>query len=82
MPGDAYQCRLNAGSCMALARRAGTPEAREAYSEMAQTWKRLAAETESDEALFRAISEMDFGEPSEALPPRVETSLTSGIVSF
>ena len=35
---------------------------------MAEAWRRLAAETESDEALLRAIAEMDFGEPYEALP--------------
>jgi hypothetical protein len=35
---------------------------------MAEIWKHLAAENESDEALFRAISELEFNEPYEALP--------------
>jgi hypothetical protein len=35
---------------------------------MAVTWKQLAAETEADDALLKVFSEMEFGEPSEALP--------------
>jgi hypothetical protein len=35
---------------------------------MAETWMRLAAELESDQALLSALSEMEFSEPYEALP--------------
>ena len=41
---------------------------REAFIELAATWRKLAAETELDEALFRAICEMDLDEPYEVLP--------------
>jgi hypothetical protein len=41
---------------------------RQGLTELAQTWNRLAAEIESDEALFQAISEIELGEPYEALP--------------
>jgi hypothetical protein len=34
---------------------------------MAETWSRLAAETESDLALLQTISEMENGEPYDAL---------------
>jgi hypothetical protein len=68
MPGDPHHCRLNAAGCLALARRAIKPEAQEAFEAMALTWKQLAAETEADEALLSVISEMQFGEPSQALP--------------
>ena len=68
MPGDPEECRLNAARCLALAQRAWRPEARQAFSDLARTWRKLAAETESDEALFRAIYEMELGEPYEALP--------------
>jgi hypothetical protein len=68
MPGDPEECRLNAARCLALAQRAWRPGARQAFSDLAQTWRKLAAETESDEALFRAICEMELGEPYEALP--------------
>jgi hypothetical protein len=60
MPGNLHQCRLNAARCLALARRARRPEPQEAFA--------LAAETEADDALLRAVSNMEFGEPSEALP--------------
>jgi hypothetical protein len=68
MPGDPHQCRLNAARCIALARLAKRPEARESFAAMAVTWKQLAAETEADDALLRVFCEMEFGEPSEALP--------------
>jgi hypothetical protein len=35
---------------------------------MALTWKQLAAESEADEALLSVLSDMEFGEPFEALP--------------
>lgn len=68
MPGDPRQCRLNAAKCSALARRARKPEAQEAFAAMALTWKQIAAETEAADALLEVFSEMEFGEPSEALP--------------
>ena len=68
MPNDPHQCRLNAARCLALARRSTKPEAQAAFQTMALTWKQLAAQTEADEALLKVISDMQFGEPSEALP--------------
>jgi hypothetical protein len=47
-----------------LANRAWTPHASQAFSDLAETWRKLAA----DAALFAALLEMDFGEPYEALP--------------
>jgi hypothetical protein len=74
MPGDPYQCRLNAARCLALAERAWRPEVWHAFTDIAVTWKKLVAEIESDQVLFRAISEMGFDEPCEA-PIGLETSL-------
>jgi hypothetical protein len=69
MPGDdRHQCRLNAVRFRALAKRARRPEARQIFTEMAETWNRLAAETASDQPLFQAISEMELVEPDDALP--------------
>jgi hypothetical protein len=53
---------------MALATRSGRPEVRHAFREIAETWNRLAAETEADEMLFRALAEIEAGEPYETLP--------------
>jgi hypothetical protein len=68
MPGDPHQCRLNAARCLVLAGRSKRSEAKEAFAAMAVTWKQLAAETEADDALLGVFSEMQFAEPSEALP--------------
>jgi hypothetical protein len=68
MPGDPHQCRLYASRCLALAKRARKPGAQQTFTEMAETWTRLAAEMEADQTLFQALSEMEFGEPYDALP--------------
>ena len=86
MPGNPEQCRLNAARCLKLAKRARRPKMRETFTALADTWTRLAAEHESDEALLRAISELEFSKPYEALPLALKlrswpTSVTKGNVS-
>jgi hypothetical protein len=68
MLGDPDQCRLYAARYVALGERAWRPEVRLAFIGLAETWKRLAAETESDQALFRALCEMYPSERYEDLP--------------
>ena len=75
MPGNPHQCRLYAGRCLALAKRARRPEARQVFTEMAATWNRLAAEIEADQTLFQAISEMDLAEPYDDLPNALQLRL-------
>jgi hypothetical protein len=77
MPGNPEQCRLNAARCLKLAKRARRPEMRETFTALADTWTRLAAEHESDEALLRTISELEFSGPYEAWP----LAVTKGNVS-
>ena len=60
MPGNPEQCRLNAAHTLKLAKRARRAEMRESLTALADTWTRLAAEHESDEALLRAISELEI----------------------
>ena len=86
MPGNPEQCRLNAARSLKLAKRAQKPEMRETFTALADTWRRLAAERESDEALLCAISELEFTEPYEALPLALKlhswpTSVTKGALS-
>ena len=86
MPGNPEQCRLNAARCLKLAKRARRAEMRESLTALADTWTRLAAEHESDEALLRTISELEFSEPYEALPLALKlrswpASVTKGNVS-
>jgi hypothetical protein len=68
MPGNPYQCRLNAKRCLKLAEHAKRPEMQQTFTALAETWTRLAAELESDQTLLQAISEMEFSEPYYALP--------------
>ena len=86
MPGNPEQCRLNAARCLKLAKRARRPEMRETFTALADTWTRLAAEHESDEALLRVISELEFSEPYQALLQALKlhswpTSVTKGALS-
>src|SRR5262245_61639060 len=67
MAGDPDKCRLNAMRCLRLAERARKQKVRERFAQLAEIWKRLAAESESDQALLSALSEMDWGEPYDSL---------------
>ena len=79
MPGDPHQCRLYAGRCLALAKRAREPEARQLFTEMAETWNRLAAELEADQTLFQAISEIELGGPDDDLPNALKLLLDNHV---
>jgi hypothetical protein len=41
---------------------------RQQFAALAEIWKKLAAEADSDEVLLRTLSELDFSEPHEAIP--------------
>jgi hypothetical protein len=68
MPGEPKQCRLNAIRYLTLAEHATNPERRQKLAELAETWAKLAAENESEQALLLTLSELEFDEPSYALP--------------
>jgi hypothetical protein len=68
MPADPHECRRNAARCLALARRVSKPETRQNLTLMAETWTKLAAEIESDQALLATLHELELGEPSYTLP--------------
>ena len=72
MPGNPTECRLHALRCSQLAKTAATLESRRALLALAETWKGLAAELESDQVFLQTISELEFSsqpsEPYEALP--------------
>ena len=44
---DPKQCRVNADFCAKLAENAKTPEERESFTELAQTWIQLAINMET-----------------------------------
>ena len=63
MPDDPHQGLLNALRYKSLALRARRPEARQVFTEMAETWQRSATETASE-----AFSELELTEPYDGLP--------------
>jgi hypothetical protein len=68
MPGDPNECRVNAICHLRLADGASNAETRESFAVLAETWKRLAAELESEQALLNILSELEFGQPCYVLP--------------
>lgn len=52
---------------MRLAERARRPEMRQNLTTLAETWTKLAAQLESDEALLSVLSKLEVGEPIHAL---------------
>jgi hypothetical protein len=68
MPGDPKECRVNAICHSRLADGASNAETRMSFAVLAETWSRLAAELESEQALINTLSELEFGEPCYVLP--------------
>ena len=68
MPGDPAQCRLNAVRCFELSECSKDPAGRQSLAALAETWTKLAAELESEQALLNALSEIRFDEPFYAVP--------------
>ena len=68
MPGNSYQCRINAARYAALSKRAWRPEVSRAFQELADIYSRLSAEIDADENLYRALCDIELGEPQDALP--------------
>ena len=68
MPGDPAQCRLYAARYLELSKRANNLARRQNLAALAETWTKLAAELESDQALLKALSEINVDEPFYAVP--------------
>ena len=66
MPGDPKECRAHARRCAELAKVATTPEARDRFHSLQQSWIRLAADLDSAKALLDALDEMDSDPPVKA----------------
>ena len=66
MPGDPKECRQHARRCAELASVATTPEAREQFLSLQQSWMRLAADLENAQAFIAALDEIDADPPVEA----------------
>jgi hypothetical protein len=53
MSGDPRKCHLQAAECLRLAKSACSPQGRETFTDLANTWLKLAAEFESDKMLLK-----------------------------
>ena len=68
MLGDPARCRSNAVRYLKLSERAKDPARRRGLAALAETWTKLAAELEADQALLNTLSELEFDEPFYDLP--------------
>jgi hypothetical protein len=55
MPGDPKECRQQALECVRLAQTSASPQAREEFANLAQTWIRLADDLERSLTLLDAL---------------------------
>ena len=58
MPGDPNRCREHARYCAELARQTVSPEARDHFTSLEQSWLRLAVEIETSQKLLDLIGEI------------------------
>jgi hypothetical protein len=71
---------LKRGACLKLSQRAKDPTRRQDLASMAETWEKLAAELDSEQALLNALSELEFGEPFYAVPEALNLqAVTEGV---
>jgi hypothetical protein len=68
MPGDPKECREHARSCQRLADTAINEEARQTFTNLAQTWLRLASELEVSKALLDTWSDLSDEDATKAEP--------------
>ena len=59
MPGDPKECRQHALTCARLAQTSASPQARERFASLANTWLRLAEDLERTWALLEMFDDED-----------------------
>jgi hypothetical protein len=59
MPGDPKECRQHALTCVRLAQTSASPQARERFASLANTWLRLAEDLERTLALLGTFDDED-----------------------
>jgi hypothetical protein len=64
VPGNPKECRMHAANCRTLAAQATSPSAKKTFTNLAETWDRLAAELESAQMAMAAI------DPKKPAAPR------------
>jgi len=59
MPGDPQECRQHALTCVRLAQTSASPQAREQFASLANTWLRLASALEQARAFLDMMDDAD-----------------------
>jgi hypothetical protein len=67
VPGNPKECRMHAANCRTLAAQATSPSAKKTFTNLAETWDRLAVELESAQTFLKAMAAIDPEKPSD--PP-------------
>jgi hypothetical protein len=65
VPGDPKECKMHAANWRTLAAQATSPAAKKTFTNLAETWDRLAAELESAQTFLKAMGAIDPKKPSE-----------------
>jgi hypothetical protein len=81
MPGDPKECREHAACCRNLAASASNAVARESFTNLADSWERLARELECAQSFlegFDGIGTADQQKPREAINLRPSSTLPAG----
>ena len=71
MPGDPKECRAHAVRCKELAEAAPTPDVRQHFTQIADSWIRLAVELETAERFIQAMEAIEAN--PELAPPYRQT---------
>ena len=73
MSGDPQRCRERALKCRYLANEARTPQSKQMFLDLSQTWFRLAAELDDTNTFLRALNAMEFEDVSQNAYQETET---------
>ena len=65
MSGDPKRCRERALKCRYLANEARTPQSKQMFLDLGETWFRLAAELDDTNTFLNALKAMEFEDVSE-----------------
>ena len=72
MPGDPQECRQHALNCKRMAEQAATPQMRETFLSLANTWTKLAVGLESAKSLLDRLNGVELPETSLGKSARPE----------
>lgn len=64
MPGDPQECRQHALDCVELAEHATTPNVRQTFLDLSETWLRLGRELDGAQGFLNVLNGAQMNRPS------------------